>query len=189
MWNNEGMVAYVVLILAVLSRFLPHALHTSAWGVTALGGGLLYTASRWNRSSRWQVLLAVLTIAVSDWVLTTQVYGFPFHVSGYVVTWAWYGLLSAAASAWLYRRSTATRVVTAALASSTGFFLLSNGLVWSGGTMYSHTLAGLGECYAAGLPFYRNDALSTLAVCGILFGVPALARRMQQSDQHSGIAA
>ena len=183
------MAAYVVLILAILSRFLPHALHTSAWGVTALGGGLLYAGSRWNRSSRWQAALAVLAIAVSDWVLTTAVYAFPFHVSAYVVTWAWYGLVCLGASAWLHRRATATRVVGAAIASPTGFFLLSNGLVWAGGTMYPRTLAGLGACYAAGLPFYRNDVLSTLVVCGILFALPALVRRMHSDHEHGTLTA
>ena len=189
LWNNSHMAAYVVLILAILSRFLPHVLHTAAWGVTALGGGLLFTGSRWDRSTRWQAALAVLAIAVSDWVLTTGVYGYPFHASAYVATWAWYGLVCVAASAWLYRRASAARVAVAALASSTGFFLLSNGMVWAGGTMYPRTMAGLAACYTAGLPFYRNDALSTVAVCILLFGLPAVARRMHTDHQHGRIAA
>ncbi|WP_419804510.1 DUF6580 family putative transport protein [Terriglobus sp.] len=183
------MAAYVVLILAILSRFLPHALHTAAWGVTALGGGLLFAGSRWDQSSRWKAVLAVLGIAVSDWVLTAKVYGFPFHISAYAITWAWYGLVCLAASAGLHRRATAVRVITAALALSTGFFLLSNGMVWAGGTMYPHTLTGLAASYAAGLPFYRNDVLSNLAVCGILFGLPALARRMHAQGEHGELTA
>lgn len=179
------MAAIFVLIVAILSRFVPHALHTAAWGVTALGGGLLFAGSQWDGSSRWRAALAVLGIAISDWVLTTQVYGFLFHVSGYLVPWAWYGLLCVAASAWLYRRATLSRVIVAALGSSTGFFLLSNGMVWASGTMYPRTIAGLGACYAAGLPFYRNDLLSTLAVCGILFGLPELARRFAVEYPHN----
>lgn len=188
LWNNTSMAAIVVLILAILSRFLPHALHTAAWGVTALGGGLLFAGSRWSRAARWQVAIAVLGIAASDWLLTTQVYGFPFQISGYLVPWAWYGLLCVAASAWLYRRATFTRVVVAALASSTGFFLLSNGMVWASGTMYARTLVGLVTCYAAGLPFYRNDLLATLAVCGVLFGVPAALRRFEVEYPHNTLS-
>ena len=182
------MAAYIVLILAILSRFLPHALHTAAWGVTAMGGGLLFAGSRWDRDVRWRAVLAVLGVAVSDWVLTTQVYGFPFHVAAYLTTWAWYGLLCVAASAWLYRRTSFTRVVTAGLASSTGFFLLSNGAVWATGTIYPRTWAGLTACYAAGVPFYRNDALSTLAVCGFLFGLPALGRRFAVEYPHNTVS-
>lgn len=179
------MAAYIVLIFAILSRFLPHALHTSAWGVTAVGGGLLFAGSRWDRSARWQALLVISGIAVSDWILTSQVYGFPFHIASYVVTWAWYGLLCVAASVWLYRRASFMRVTVASLASSTGFFLLSNGLVWSSGTMYPRSVAGLATCYAAGLPFYRNDVLSTLVVCGILFGLPELGRRFAVEYPHN----
>jgi hypothetical protein len=73
------------------------------------------------------------------------------------------------------------RCAAATLASATSFFLLSNGAVWAGSTMYPHTLAGLGACLAMGLPFYRNDLTSTTLTLGVLFGLPALARRMGQA--------
>ena len=174
------MVAYVVLLLAVLSRLLPHALHISAWGVTALGGGLLFFGSRLGKTSRWQAVFVVLAIAVTDWYLTSVVYGFPFHVRGYVVTWAWYAALCCFGSLLLHRRKSLLRVVGAAAGSSTGFFLLSNGMVWLSGTMYPKNAGGLLACYVAGVPFYRNDVLSTLAVCGVLFGLPVVARRMSE---------
>ena len=41
--------------------------------------------------------------------------------------------------------------------------------------MYPHTLAGLGACYVAALPFYRNDLVSTALTAGALFGLPVLA--------------
>ncbi len=40
------MLAYIVLLLAVLSRILPHAFHATAWNFTAVGGGLLFFGSR-----------------------------------------------------------------------------------------------------------------------------------------------
>jgi hypothetical protein len=45
--------------------------------------------------------------------------------------------------------------------------------------MYPRTLAGLGTCYAAAVPFYRNDLLSTAIVAGLAFGVPVLVRRLK----------
>ncbi len=125
-------------------------------------------------------------IAGMDWFLTTAVYGFPFHVAGYVVTWLWYLAVCLLGAGLLHRRQTLGRVVGAALVSSTGFFLLSNGSVWLSGTMYAKDAAGLLACYAAGLPFYRNDALSTLAVCGVVFGLPVLARRIAEGREDSG---
>jgi hypothetical protein len=73
------------------------------------------------------------------------------------------------------------RCAAATLASATSFFLLSNGAIWAGGTMYPHTLAGLGTALAMGLPFYRNDLTSTALTLTVLFGLPALAARMQRA--------
>ena len=67
----------------------------------------------------------------------------------------------------------------ALLAGSVAFFLLSNFSVWALEDWYPKTLAGLGECYVAGLPFYRGPlGYSLLGDCVygvILFGGLALA--------------
>jgi hypothetical protein len=47
--------------------------------------------------------------------------------------------------------------------------------------MYPRSLAGLGACYIAGLPFYRNDLVSTALTAGALFGLPVLAARIADS--------
>lgn len=180
------MIAYVVLLVAVLSRLVPHLLGVSAWGVTAMGGGLLFFGSRLGLRSTWQALLAVPVIAFTDWYLTTVVYGFPFKVSGYVIPWIWYAAVACFGSMLLHRKRSVLRVSGAAIGSATGFFLLSNGLVWLSGTMYPRTAGGLLACYAAGVPFYRNDAIATLAVCGVLFGVPVLAKSMAEGFRHVG---
>jgi hypothetical protein len=61
----------------------------------------------------------------------------------------------------------------------TSFFLVSNYAVWASGDMYPRTLAGLGACFAAAVPFYRNDLVSTAIVAGVAFGVPVLMRRLK----------
>jgi hypothetical protein len=71
------------------------------------------------------------------------------------------------------------RVGAAVVLGPTSFFLISNYSVWVGGTMYPRTLAGLATCYAAAIPFYRNDMLSTAIVAGLAFGVPVLVRKMR----------
>ena len=47
--------------------------------------------------------------------------------------------------------------------------------------MYPRTLSGLLACYAAAIPFYRNDLISTAIVAGLAFGVPVLVRRMSHA--------
>ena len=81
------MVAYFVLLLAVLSRILPVAFHMPGVGFTAVGGGLLFFGAR---RSRWQTVLVLLALMATDYYLTVYGYGFAFHVQGYVVTWLWY---------------------------------------------------------------------------------------------------
>jgi hypothetical protein len=172
------MSAYLALLLAVLSRILPHAFHATSLNITAVGGSLLFFGAR---RSRWQAVIAMLALAATDYYLTVYAYGFPFHVSAYLATWAWYGAICLLGSGLLAKRATALRVTAGVLASATSFFLLSNFMVWAGSGMYPRTAAGLGECYVAAIPFYANDLISTAVVAGAFFGLPALARNIAQA--------
>ncbi len=165
---------YLVLLLAALSRLLPHALHGVGLNFTAVGGGLLYFGARRSRSF---ALLGGAVMALTDVYLTRVVYGVPFHPRAYAVTWAWYvgvGLLGAA----LLRRTTAGRVAGAVFCSATSFFVLSNLMVWVGGGLYPHTFNGLLACYGMAVPFYANDLVSTGLTAGALFGLPVAAHHL-----------
>jgi len=180
--GSKIMVAILVLVFAALSRLLPHIFHNLAFNFTAVGAGLLFFGSR---RPRWQTLLAVAVMALMDVFLTTRIYGYAFHVSGYLVTWAWYAAVCLIGST-LLRKVTVLRVVGGVLASATSFFLLSNFVVWAsaaaeGTAMYPHTAAGLGACYAAALPFYGNDLMSTGLFAAAFFGLPVLAARLVES--------
>lgn len=172
------MLAYLVLLLAILSRILPIAFHITSVNFTAVGGGLLFFGAR---RSRWQTLIAVLALMATDFYLTTYAYGYAFHTSSYLVTWVWYAAVCLAGHQLLNRKASALRVAGAVFASSTSFFLLSNLVVWTGGGMYSHNLAGLATCYIAAIPFYANDMISTAITAGALFGLPALASSIAQT--------
>jgi hypothetical protein len=179
------MAAYLVLLAAVLSRILPHAFHEVNWNFTAVGGGLLFFGSRLGASKpgapTWlpglKLASAVAALMATDYYLTVFAYGYPFHLRGYLVTWAWYALVCLLGME-LLSKSSFLRVAAGVLASATSFFILVDFAVWAGGRMYPHTLAGLEACYIAAIPFYRNDLLSTTLTAAALFGVPALAAKM-----------
>ncbi len=171
------MIAYLVLILAAISRLVPHALHGTGLNFTAVGAGLLFFGSR---RPRWQSVIAVAILAATDFYLTRFVFGYPFATKSYVVTWIWYGAVILLASS-LLRKITVLRVAAGVLASATSFFLLSNLVVWIGSGMYPHSAAGLGVCYAAALPFYANDLVSTALLSAALFGLPVLAARLTEA--------
>jgi len=54
--------------------------------------------------------------------------------------------------------------------------------------MYPKTLSGLGTCFVAALPFYRNDLISTALVAGVAFGVPVLVRKLHAAPTAEAIA-
>ena len=178
--------AFLVLLLAVLSRVLPALAHTTGANVTMVGAGLLFFGSRLSGDRRYLVLLAAALLAASDYWLTIYGYGFPFHIAGYLPTWLWYAAVPLAASSTLHRNPGVLRVGTAALLSSTSFFLLSNGMVWFRGNMYPHNAAGLGACYVAGLPFYRNDVASTLVFSAVFFALPFAAKVLRDAGRSLG---
>ena len=185
------MSAFLVLIVALLSRIVPIALHSQTWNFVALGGGLLFFGSR-MRGTRQQVAAklagAMALLIATDYYLTVYGYGLAWHTSAYLVTFAWYAAICLLGMG-LLERVTVLRCAAATLASATSFFLLSNGMVWVGG-MYPHTLKGLGMALAMGLPFYRNDLVSTGLTLGVLFGLPALARKItlaMEASQSGGL--
>lgn len=70
--------------------------------------------------------------------------------------------------------------VIAAIGGSAFFFVFTNFGVWflGDGTMYAKTWAGLMQCYAMGLPFYRTMLVGNLVLVPAAFGL-ALAVRAQ----------
>jgi hypothetical protein len=180
------MPAYLFLLFAVVSRLaLAATPHPEWFNFTAVGGALLFFGAR--RS--WREMLAPLAVLMAtDYFLTTTVYHYGFHWLGYLPTWAWYVAAMALGQILLKARTTFVRVAAGALLGPTSFFVLSNYAVWTGGTMYPHTLSGLTTCFVAALPFYRNDLISTTLVCALAFGVPVLMRRLQGSTTQSALA-
>jgi hypothetical protein len=176
------MPAYLLLVVAILSRVLPH----HDWlNFTAVGGALLYFGAR--RS--WREMLAPLAaLMATDYCLTVFSYHYAFKWQAYVTTWAWYLAAMVLGHILLHARTTFVRVAAGVVLGPTSFFVLSNYAVWIGGDMYPRTLSGLAACYAAAVPFYRNDLLSTTVVAGLAFGVPVLVRRMSRTQTQPALA-
>jgi hypothetical protein len=175
------MSAYLLILLAILSRVVPHP----GWfNFTAVGGSLLYFGAR--RPLR-QAILPVALLAGTDYYLTVFAYNYPFHVSAYLITWAWYVGIIVLGRVLLAKHISALRVGTAVLIAPTSFFLITNFAAWIGSPLYPQTFAGLGMSYVAGLPFYRNDLISTALVAGFAFGLPVLTRQLTAHNQTADV--
>ena len=153
---------YMIIALAILARFIPHVPNFSpVYGALLFGGARLK-----KRDSIWFPLLLLVG---SDLVLTTFIY----HQS---VGWGEFVQIAAFAAiimmGWLLRHKTTWRRFTlACVAGPTVFYLISNFGVWLAWQSYRRTLAGLMDCYAAGVPFYGYSLASTFLFAMVLFGL------------------
>ncbi|RMF28181.1 MAG: hypothetical protein D6765_06380 [Bacteroidetes bacterium] len=162
-----------LILLAALSRLLPHP-----YNFTPLGGMALFGAAYFSR--RWLGLLVPLAaLWVSNLLLDNLLYaqyyeGFVWFSNPFVFL----SLAAVVALGWLtLRKVTLPRLIGSSLAASTLFFLISNFGVWLQGLLYPKTLAGLAACYAAALPFFQNTLLGDLFYVGVLFGTYAFLRK------------
>lgn len=88
-------------------------------------------------------------------------------------TWSAFAFIGLAAL--VLRRFNGGRLVAAGtgagVVASLFFFLFTNFGVWATGTMYAKSWAGLMECYAMGLPFYRTNLLGNLVAVPLFLAV------------------
>lgn len=174
--------SYFIVLLAVLARFaFPHPPNFSpVYGALLFGGAYLK-----RRDSIWYPLAL---LAVSDVVLTTQVYHMRLGWRGELVDLLAFALL-ALVGGWLRDKISARTVIAAALAGPTAFFLVSNLGVWMGWQMYPATWEGLLACYVAALPFFPNSLVSGLLYSALLFGAyEYFSRKLAVSRLHKSLA-
>lgn len=163
------MLAYLFVVFAIVARFLV-LLFPQMWlNFTPVGAALLFFGARGPRKHAWA---AVLLLAGSDVLLTKFVYGYPY-TPDHFATIGWYAAIVAMGTL-LRNHAGPARIAGAALATSVSFFIISNFAVWQTWNMYAHNWSGLVACYAAALPFFRNDVVSNLLFTTIMFSVPAL---------------
>ena len=167
------LVLLALIVVAALTRVLPHPPNFSPVAALALFGGACFL----NR--RWAVFVPLLALMLSDLVLARMhggLYGTWFSSAG---IWMVYGATAVIAvmGFGLRGRVGGASVLGYSLGASVFFFLSTNAGAWLADPMYPKTFAGLGAAYAAGLPFFQWTVAGTLAYSAALFGGFALLRR------------
>ena len=157
------MMVFVLIALAAASRLLPHPPNFAP--VAAIG---LYAGAYTSRRAGWVVPFAAL-------LLSDLVIGF-YHPVSMFFNYLAFATCLLLGSGLLAKGRSLGRITGAVLASSVAFFALSNFGMWANG-YYPRTLAGLGACYTAALPFYRATLASDVLYTAALFGALALLRR------------
>ncbi len=151
-----------MIFLAAASRLIPHPPNFTPLAAMALFGGAYIS------DKRLAFVLPLAALLLSDAVL-----GF-YHDMIWV-----YGsfALIVCLGLQLQSRRRLLPIAGAALASSVLFFALTNFGVWASGGLYPHTLAGLGTCYVAAVPFFQNTIAGDLVYTALLFGGFAMVEK------------
>lgn len=185
-----------VILAAAAARLLPHPPNVTPIMAMGLFAGANIVSGDHRASSALSrlshailpYLLPLTAMLVSD-IAIQAVTGYGFHRSMPAVYLAIAAsvllgqtrLGRRAASPSFSARSTVgsiARIGACSVGASVVFFLLSNASVWAFSGIYSHTVVGLGQCFLAALPFFRNALIGDLVWAAGLFGAYVLAKHI-----------
>ena len=168
-FNPQTLVVISFIILASLSRFIPHIHNFSPIGAISLFGAAFF-------KSKWKAFLIPISATwISDLFLNNMIYS--EYYSGF--TWFYEGshwqffsyVLIIFLGLSLYKNNINLSKLGLGVAGSTIiFFMVSNFGVWFSGVIYTKDFTGLVSCYLAGIPFLKGTALGNLFYVPILFG-------------------
>lgn len=152
-----------IVLLAILSRFLPHPPNFAPITAVALFGSV------WFTNKYIGLLLPLAIMLFSDLFLG-------FHNTLFFV----YGsfMLISALGLLLKKNYSFGKSLAFGLTGSVLFFLITNFGVWlTSGGFYPNTMEGLMECYIAAIPFFQNTILGDVVYVSALFGFFEFAKR------------
>ncbi len=169
--NTRSLALAGLIVLAVLTRLLPHPPNFAPITAMAVFGAIRFR-NRW-----WAAIAPLLALLLSD--LIREV----LYQNGLAQQWGiWRGMwvvyTTTALIVLMGRLAHGTRspvtIAATTLAGSCVFYVVTNFGVWAGGSHYPHTLEGLGACYIAAIPFFRNGLAGDFFYATVLFGVWAV---------------
>jgi hypothetical protein len=161
-----------LIVLAALTRLLPHPPNFAPITAMAVFGGIVYC---YRRSALIAPLVALLLSDLAREVLYRC--GWSTDWGFYKGMWVVYGttLLVALLARLAHGTRSPLKIAGVTLAGSVVFFLVTNFGIWVGSTRYPQTAEGLMTCYTMALPFFRNALLGDAFFATLLFGGWALA--------------
>jgi hypothetical protein len=173
----------LALGLALLACLLAAALRLFPleWNFAPVGALALFAGARLRP---WLAFALPLAVLVTTDALLPQLrpsYAFPYPGMAFVYgSFAIYALLGRTLS----RTESPLRIGATTGAGSVQFFIVTNFGVWLTSALYPPTLAGLVECYAAGVPFFHRTVGADLLFTAALFGAYAWLKGKVSAPAH-----
>lgn len=154
------------ILLGIMSRLLPHPPNATAINALALFSAF-YLGNRWIA-----ITTLFATMFISDLFFSVHsTASFVYIALGMIV------LIGDACNKRLKSDTLLYVTPFISLATSLLFFIVTNFGVWMTTSMYPKTLAGLGLCYLAAIPFLTTQIFWDLVYGSSLFGILFLLRR------------
>jgi len=176
--------ALVIILLAAISRIVPHI-----WNFTPIAAMALFGAAYFPK--KWfAIIIPFAAMWLSDLYLINAVYA-PMYPDYYGEGFHFFGVGSVYLSFFLIagigflmlRKVSLMNVIGASLLGSIAFFLITNAGSWLFSPLYTKDWTGLTASYAAGLPFFRNTLMGDLFYVGLLFGSFELVKYLVKKPQ------
>ena len=152
--------ASLLIMAAAFTRLFPHYPNFTAIGAIAVFGGSVIK----DRKIGFLLPLAALLLSDVCLQLFTSTKGF-YGTSQYFV---YFAFLTVTALATFMKKRSLINIGLATIWSGVVFFIISNLGVWVSSDFYPKTLAGLGACYWASIPFYKNDLFGNFVLNSIM---------------------
>lgn len=177
-----GITAGLIIVLAALSRVLPHP-----WNFSPVIAIILFSVSIFsNKVVRFAFPVAI--ILISDWAIHLKT-GFGFH-SGTANVYFSY-ILVALVSYFLMKKPNFINVIAGSLLSSLIFFLVTNfaffypesPIVNASLGQYPHNFTGIVGSYLAGIPFFKNALIGDLLFTSLFFGTYSVMKNFILKSQ------
>ena len=185
--STSQQLAFMLIALAAVSRVMPHP-----WNVSPMAGIALFGMVAFgNRTT-------AIGVAVASWFISdllVNVFVQSDFVEGLTYFWSGTALGVYLGLGWMLwmgsklagSRATAIRILGFSLASSLGFYFISNTLDWASSGFYPLNPGGWVLALTAGIPFYQagdvsssfflNQVVGDLLYTTAMFGAYSAARR------------
>lgn len=184
---NKSTLIYLIVMIVVAA-----ICRTFEFGAPQIAMALFGGMAIRNRG--WAFGLPLISLFISDVIYEL------LHVNGltpisgfYDGQWVNYLIMgSVTFMGLMFNKVNVKNIVLGTLAAPVYFFIVSNFAVWLGVgvSMYPKTWAGLVECYALALPFFKGSLLNTFFFSALFFSVYYLLnKRKPVAQQQAALAA
>ena len=152
--RKELLFGFGILILAVLSRFMPHPPNFTPILAIALFGGAIF------KNKKIALAIPIVAVFMTDLVLGLHESMIPVYLCLGLFMYLGMNL----------KKNNSKSIAVNSIGAAVIFFIVTNFSVWAFGGVYENNLSGLMLSYSLAIPFFTWSLVSTLLFSGVLFG-------------------